>query len=142
MKPTKSYPLSNIRWFYEAAAQANNDHNIIISHQTYRLVRGVFDIDALEAIDPADRLHTNHYVVRRARPRAFRFPMRHIAGKETHIVGRLDERNVLKETLEHMLNVQKLQVLSVFGDAGLGKSRLIYDFQNYLELIEHEVWLF
>lgn len=126
----------------QSLTQLGLENSIIISHETYRWVRGIFDIDALEELDPTERLHTTHYLVQRARPRAFRLPLREVAGQETHIVGRQKERGTLKKALDTMLDKGSLQVVTIMGAAGMGKSRLLYDFQNYLELFDREVWLF
>ncbi len=62
---------------------------ILISHDTYRHVRGLFDVQPqapLSVKGKAEPIQT--YVVQRAKPRAFRLGTRGVQGVETRMVGR------------------------------------------------------
>ena len=65
---------------------------LLISHNTYRHVRGVFNVDPQEPMtakgfpDPVPV-----YLVMNIRPRAFRVQTRGVEGVETRMVGRKDE---------------------------------------------------
>jgi hypothetical protein len=102
-----------------------------ISHETYQHVRGLFDIETREAlhikgIDAPVQAH----LVTRANPRAFRAPSRGILGVETSMIGRDAELGALQESLERACLEQVLIGVTVIADAGLGKSRLLYEFEN------------
>ncbi|MBV8855820.1 MAG: protein kinase [Acidobacteria bacterium] len=113
---------------------------VLISHDTYRHVRGVFDVL------PPGTLHTGgrsgpvqFYNVQRAKRRAFRVQTRGVEGVETKMIGRRAELRRLTDTLEAVFEDGELQVVTVLADAGLGKSRLLYEFSNWVELLP-DVW--
>lgn len=109
---------------------------VLISHESYRHVRGVFDVLLQEPLPIRGRAHPMPtYLVERAKPRAFRLGMRGVEGVETALVGREGEMQTLKRTLREMLASRNLQTLLVLGDAGLGKSRLLYELTAWLELL-------
>jgi hypothetical protein len=105
-----------------------------ISHDTYRLVRGVFDVEVqapitVKGIDEP----INSYLVQRAKPRAFRVATRGIEGVETSMVGRDAELEQLQNAFRHLYMDERFQSIMVIGEAGLGKSRLLYEFENWAE---------
>ena len=105
-----------------------------ISHDTYRHVRGVFDVEpqpplAVKGMD--ERLAT--YLVQRAKPRAFRVATRGIEGVETRMIGRDAELEQLQEACKRLYGDGKMAVITVVADAGVGKSRLLYEFGNWIE---------
>ena len=113
-----------------------------ISHDTYRHIRGVFDVEEQEplAVKGRDELLVT-YLVQRVKPRAFRVPTRGIDGVETPMVGRYGELTALSQGFEAVLAQRTLQAFTVVGDAGLGKSRLLAEFQNALETHPQSFWL-
>ena len=113
-----------------------------ISHDTYRHIRGVFDVEEQEPLAVKGRdepLVT--YLVQRVKPRAFRVPTRGIDGVETPMVGRYGELGTLSQGFEAVLAERTLRAFTVVGDAGLGKSRLLAEFQNALETHPQSFWL-
>jgi serine/threonine protein kinase/tetratricopeptide (TPR) repeat protein len=116
---------------------------ILVAHDTFTQVRGVFSIhphDPLRLRGRKEPLEV--YVVNSAKPRAFRLKARGIEGVETKMVGRENELRVLQEALTLTVEDGETQVVTVVGEAGVGKSRLLYEFSNHLELIDQNVWLF
>jgi class 3 adenylate cyclase/tetratricopeptide (TPR) repeat protein len=114
-----------------------------ISHATYRHVRGVFDVveqPPLQVKGADVPLRT--YLVQRAKPRAFRVATRGIEGIETRMVGRAAELRHLQESFDSTVEDRCLALVTVVADAGIGKSRLLYEFQNWLDLRSQTVWLF
>ena len=104
-----------------------------ISHDTYRHVRGLFDVvsDPPITVKGVDEpLQT--YVVSAARPNAFRAPTRGIEGVETRMVGRGTELVALEESFDSAAAGEARWHL-VVADAGLGKSRLLHEFRNWAE---------
>ena len=116
---------------------------IIVAHETYTLVRSVFTFTQREPLrvrgrkDPIDI-----YLVMQARPRTFRLRARGIEGVETKMIGREIEMRLLQEALTLTLEDGETQVVTVVGEAGVGKSRLLYEFSNWTDLQEQVVWLF
>ena len=107
---------------------------ILISHDTYRHVRGVFDVQTqagLRVKVKAGPLQT--YVVLRAKPRSFRMATRGVEGVETRTVGREAELLALQNAYVDTLEESEARVMLITGAAGVGKSRLLYEFENWLE---------
>ena len=58
--------------------------SVLVSHDTYRHVRGVFDVAALDPLEVRGKSErVQAYVVLRAKPRAFRIASRGVEGVET-----------------------------------------------------------
>jgi len=105
-----------------------------ISQDTYRQVRGVFEVEPQPPISVkglAEPMLT--YLVARAKPRAFRAGTRGIEGVETRMIGRDAELARLQQAFERTLAQRQLQIVTVVADAGVGKSRLLYEFGNWAE---------
>ena len=122
--------------------QAAPPGSLRISQDTWRHVRGVFDVEVqppLQVKGQDEPLHT--YLVLRARPRVFRVPMRGIEGAETPLVGRDDELTQLVAAFEGTVRERRLHAVSVLAEAGLGKSRLMHELQHRLEAHAQTCWL-
>jgi class 3 adenylate cyclase/tetratricopeptide (TPR) repeat protein len=117
----------------ESAAPAGG---LLVSHDTYRHIRGVFDVEPWEPIlvkgfDEAISI----YHILRARPRAFRLYTRGVEGVETRMIGRQTEFKYLQDTLLNAIEEGEGSTVTITGEAGVGKSRLLYEFQNWIELL-------
>ncbi len=118
-------------------------HGVLISHETYRTVRGVFDVQPLGEVEVRGKRGTVRvYRVERAKPRAFRLPTRGVEGVETRTIGRDEEMRVLRESLTQVVDGAGARLVTVIADAGAGKSRLLYEFLNWAELMPSRVYLF
>ena len=120
-----------------------NGGDILISHDTYELVRGVFDVQKQTLVTvkgKAEPLQT--YLVQRVRPRAFRIGRRGVEGVTTRMVGRETEFQVIQSALEQCVINRRVTLVIVKGDAGLGKSRLIYEFESWMDSHPTEFYLF
>lgn len=121
-------------------AQANQ---IIVSHDTYQLVRGVFDVQSQTPImvkGKSEPLQT--YLIQRIRPRAFRLGRRGVEGVSTRMVGREAEFQIIQNALEQSALIRRVTVVILKGDAGLGKSRLIYELEGWIDAHPDEFHLF
>jgi predicted ATPase/class 3 adenylate cyclase len=108
---------------------------ILITHDTYRQVRGLFDVHALEPLAVKGKREPVHaYLVERAKPRAFRLDTRGVAGVETRMIGREAELKRLQDALYLAIEDHERQAVTIVGEAGLGKSRLLYEFEAWLDL--------
>lgn len=132
-------PTVNLAARMEQTAPAGG---LRISQATYRHVRGVFDVTeepplAVKGI--AEPVHS--YLVHRAKPRAFRVATRGIEGLETPMIGRDAELARLQADFDAVAGQRRLRAVSLLGEAGLGKSRMLYELQNWLETHEQSFWL-
>jgi class 3 adenylate cyclase/tetratricopeptide (TPR) repeat protein len=113
--------------------QAAPPGGLLISQDTYALVRGLFDAGEQAPITVkghAAPLAT--WLVRRVRPREFRAANRGIAGLETKMVGRDVELGRLLEAHREVTGQGALRAVTVLGDAGVGKSRLLHELRRQL----------
>ncbi|MET0624260.1 MAG: protein kinase, partial [Pyrinomonadaceae bacterium] len=116
---------------------------VLISHDTYRQVRGLFDVRETELPNVrggAEPVRT--YLVEREKPRAFRLQTRGVEGVETRMVGRQAELARMRDALHTVLEDRELEALTIVGDAGLGKSRLLYEFSSEVELLGEPLQVF
>jgi len=123
--------------------EAAHAGEILMAQDTFTQVRGVFTIHPHDPIRLRGRKEPLEvYLVSAAKPRAFRLKARGIEGVETKMVGREIELRLLQEALTLTLEDGETQVVTVVGEAGVGKSRLLFEFENWTELIDETVWLF
>jgi class 3 adenylate cyclase/tetratricopeptide (TPR) repeat protein len=116
---------------------------VLITHDTYRHVRGVFDVEPQPPLlvkGKSEPVQT--YIVQRAKPRAFRLETRGVEGIETRTIGREAELQILQNAYFDATEGSEIRVAIVTGDAGVGKSRLLYEFMNWAELRPEHYWLF
>ncbi len=108
---------------------------VLISHDTYRLVRGIFDVQAQQPVSVKGKTEPlQTYQVHRPKPRAFRMATRGVEGIETRMVGRSAQLNALQAALRQSIDDCQTCVMLLVGEAGIGKSRMLYEFENWLEL--------
>src|SRR4051794_32204326 len=116
---------------------------VLIAHDTYRHVRGLFKVESLGPLTVRGKQESvPAYVVHGARPRAFPIATRGVAGIETRTVGRDVELGALQQSYQDTVAARAAWVGTVVGEAGIGKSRLLYEFDNWLELIPENVYYF
>jgi class 3 adenylate cyclase/tetratricopeptide (TPR) repeat protein len=114
-----------------------------ISHDTYRHVQGLFEVEVQPAISPKglDGPFTT-YLVLRAKPRPFRATARGIEGVDTRMIGRDAELAALRDSFERLFSEHELAVVTVVAEAGIGKSRLLYEFGNWIDTRSDQFHLF
>lgn len=116
---------------------------ILISHDTYRQVYGLFDVRALPAVTVKGRAEAVQvYLVLRAKPRPMALRLHGVEGMETKLVDRAAELVRLQAAFEAVLASGKPRVLTIVGEAGIGKSRLLHEFQQRVELRPETIRLF
>jgi ABC-type oligopeptide transport system substrate-binding subunit len=114
---------------------------ILITHDTYRHVRGVFDVLRQEPlIVKGRRQPVQTYLVQRAKPRALRKGMRGVEGIETRMIGREAELSILQDDFYTAMEDGELHMATIVGDAGVGKSRLLHEFDIWAELLPERFW--
>ncbi len=116
---------------------------ILITHDTYRHIRGIFDTELFDTISlPSVAKPLKTYLVHRAKARTFRMLQRGIEGIETNMVGREAEFNALQDAFYLVVEEQEQQIVTVVGDAGVGKSRLLAEFSDWVDLQPEEIFFF
>jgi class 3 adenylate cyclase len=108
---------------------------VVISESTYRLVRGIFRVRRMPALSVRGRTDPiSAYLVDAPAAQPGRIRYRSLDSLETHMVGREDELKRLNAIYAEANNSEKPTMVLITGDAGLGKSRLLMEFTNQLEL--------
>ena len=109
---------------------------LLISHNTYRHVRGIFDIQIMAPITAKGfDQPVPVYQVTRAKTRPLPIHIRGVEGIETRMVGRGTELRFLQEALQQAILNLEGQIVTISGEAGIGKSRLVYEFDNWIEFL-------
>ncbi|MDM7856354.1 ATP-binding protein [Cellulomonas alba] len=125
----------------QAAAPADA---VLISAHTHRLVRGLFSFEAVPGLllkgfaEPVDA-----WRVVGERPRAFHLDADGtLGGAAVPTIGRERELARLRETLDDVTAEERMRFVTVVGDAGVGKSRLVFELDRWLtERPENTWWL-
>ncbi|HSH03725.1 MAG TPA: adenylate/guanylate cyclase domain-containing protein [Anaerolineae bacterium] len=116
---------------------------ILIAHTTYRQVRGLFDVAPQPPLTVKGKSEPlQSYLILKAKPRAFHIGNRGLEGINTRMIGRDDEFQQLKHAYHNAHTKQQTTLITIIGEAGLGKSRLLHEFEKWLELQPEEVWYF
>ncbi len=132
MEFTATGDAMNLAARLQSAAPAGG---ILISQDTYNYVRGVFTVapqPALTVKGKQDPIQT--YLVRRVKPRPFRTVTRGVAGIQTRTVGRERELKDLQAAYLVALEQRRVVWAQLVGEAGVGKSRMIDDMRDWIEL--------
>ena len=127
----------NIAAHVQAAAAPGT---VLITAETHRLVSGLFVVEELgsQTIKGAERPVQLYRVIRPSGMRG-RFQAAKAAGGLTPFVGREDELRFLMSRWERAREGEG-QVVTIIGEAGIGKSRLVQRFREELAATPH-TWL-
>ena len=107
---------------------ATEPNTILVSENTARGVRHAFDLEsrgALELKGKSEPVPAFRVLARKAAPES----ARGIAGLDSPLVGREREFTTLKTCIDELIKGRG-QIVSVMGEAGLGKSRLIAEIRK------------
>jgi serine/threonine protein kinase/tetratricopeptide (TPR) repeat protein len=121
----------------------NAEGMILISHEVFRSVFGLFNLQEgtpVKMRGRAEKIIT--YQVLAEKPRSFRILPRDIEGVETRLIGRDSELKALQKSFLVAAEDREMQALTVIGEAGIGKSRLLYEFGKWSELRPEAFWVF
>lgn len=109
-------------------------NGLIISDSSYRLVQGVFNIYKISPISiPGFQEELIAYVALSAKPRPFRIPTRGVEGIMTKTVGQSEQLEQLMAAWLDVVNNRHARCVTIIGEAGVGKSRLMDDMRSQLE---------
>jgi class 3 adenylate cyclase/tetratricopeptide (TPR) repeat protein len=103
-----------------------------ISHDTWSQVRGLFEFSPPELLQVKGvEAPIVSHLVHKALPTAFRRGARGIEGVATRMVGREAQFAALQAAFQRLCTHEALLAVTVVGEAGLGKSRLLDEFQAW-----------
>lgn len=109
---------------------------VLISHDTYRNVYGLFDVRPLPPLSVKGKAEpVQTYLVSRAKARAVARQMRGVEGVQTEMVGRKPELELLQSAAQSALEDRESRLVTIIGEAGIGKSRLVHEFQKWIDLL-------
>jgi tetratricopeptide (TPR) repeat protein len=127
----------------ERLQSASPPGGVVISRQTYRHVRGVFDVEIqppLKAKGITEPVQTYH--VLRAKSRPYRVVTRGVRGVESQTVGRDAEQRQLHEMYLDALTNRNVVWAQLVGEPGVGKTRMLTDMAEVLEFAPDDLyWL-
>ncbi len=103
-------------------------NSILISQATYSQLRALFDVTPIET-----PLQTPIYRVDRISPVSVPIMLHGIQEVETPLVGRETELRTLQKAFQTVRTSGSQQILTILAEAGIGKSRLLYEFDGWLE---------
>jgi predicted ATPase/class 3 adenylate cyclase len=104
---------------------------LLISQSTYRQLRGRFDLEPAGTIDAKGFPEPIPvHLVKGERSDSVK--TRGLEELHVEMVGRSIELRTLIETFEHVVTTSTGHVVTVTGDAGIGKSRLLTEFESHL----------
>jgi tetratricopeptide (TPR) repeat protein len=101
---------------------------------------GVEPLPPLRARGSAEALKI--YRVLRAKPRLARLVSREFEGVETRLVGREAELLQAQKAFEAAQEDREAHLVTILGEIGMGKSRLIYEFEKWRDLRPELVRIF
>ncbi len=108
---------------------------VLISRETYDQVYGLFVVKAQPPLEIKGKTEpVDSFVVTHAKSRGVALQIRGIEGVETPMIGRKPELNRLQSVIEDAIRFQDTRVVTVIGEGGLGKSRLLREFQKWTDL--------
>lgn len=108
---------------------------ILIAHDTYRYVRGIFDVvEQLPLMVKGKSRPISTYLVHRAKARPFRTVTRGVAGLQTQTVGRQGELRALQEAYRAAFAERAVVWAQLVGEPGVGKSRLLDEIADWMDV--------
>ncbi len=124
--------MVNLASRVQAAAPVDG---ILITYNTYRHVRGLFEAAPYGALQlKGIEQPVESYLIERAIPKAFHLGSRGVEGIATSMIGRQQEFALLERAFQQVVVERERRMLTLVAEAGVGKSRLLYEFENWLRL--------
>lgn len=114
----------------ESFAPANG---ILISHYTYQHIQGLFECEKLDKITVKGFIEpVQVYLIKNKVQSAYKMVARGIEGVETSLIGREKELNLLMQSFMKINSELFSDSVVVIGDGGLGKTRLLIQFEQWI----------
>ena len=115
--------------------QAADPGAVLVSKHSYQHIRGIFDMQQRDSIDAKgfpEPVET--YKIVGAKSREFRLMSRGVEGVDTRMVGREQEMQRVQELTRKVFKENELCLITILGEAGLGKSRFLEEFEDWLDM--------
>jgi len=109
-----------------------NGGEILVDHETYARTEGYFYFENLEPVQlkgKTNAVQIHRYLSAKEQPQK----IHRLHGLRAELIGRNTEMAQLSEAVEN-LSQGKGSIISIIGDAGTGKSRLVEEFKASLDL--------
>jgi class 3 adenylate cyclase/tetratricopeptide (TPR) repeat protein len=103
---------------------------ILVTAETHKLIAPLFEFQDLGDLEVKGKTEPIR-IYRALRPKAARGALRGIQGLDAPLIERDQEMHVLRDAIES-LRAGRGQIVSVIGEAGLGKSRLMTELRKSL----------
>ena len=115
--------------------EAAPPRGVLISHSTYNHVRGLFDLTLQSPFTPKGRSTPQQtYLVHQVKSRPYQIASRGVLGVETPMVGREAESSHLQRAYQDAVKDKNMLWAQLVGKPGVGKSRLMAEIIEALEL--------
>lgn len=107
---------------------------VLITHDTFVMVRGYFELEQDEPLRMrGQRENLDVYRVEGVRERGTVLLTRGVEGVETPLVGREADIQRLQNAFLDSVEEAETQMVTIYGDAGLGKTRLLLEFEQWTQ---------
>ncbi len=117
---------------------AAGENEILVSQDTFRHIRGIFDLQTLEPLPLRGKSEpVQVYRLRSARTRALRLTSSNLASETTALVGHIAELETLQNLYLMCLQESSIRMVSIGGETGIGKTRLAQEFVTWLSRQGH-----
>lgn len=124
--PAPGQTLALARGLMESVAGGG----IVVTQETEWLAHGYFEVQPVTA--PPEGERPARYLVLHEQPRPF-LDVRGVEGIESRLIGRDAELNTLRDLFARTIAHQSLHIVTLVGEAGVGKSRLLQEFIAWVE---------
>ena len=109
-----------------------NTGEIVVGYETYRQSEGFFNFEMLDATKVKGKSKPLH-IYRLISPKDKPVTIRRLSGLKADLIGRKTEMAQLNEAFQKLMD-GKGSLISICGEAGTGKSRLMEDFKEGLQV--------
>ena len=112
---------------------------VVVGERTYRLTRDLFDFEPLDPVEVKGKGAPLPIWIAKS-PRS-RFGAEMQLRPSTPLVNREDELELLKRTFARAVREPSVQLVTLMGEPGVGKSRVIKEFFTYVDdLTDRTFW--
>jgi len=107
--------------------------NIFVGPNTYKLTAAGFNYATLEPLQSKGKSEPIHiHALERAKPLLFHPNAGRIHVIGTHMIGRDDELAAIQDLFDRAFRDEQTTLVTIIGEAGIGKSRLLSEFENWI----------
>src|SRR6185436_89687 len=82
------------------------------------------------------------YTITGVKPRSFRDTTRGLEGVETRTIGRDAELEQMKVAFEKTISQYNTHLITLVAEAGVGKSRVLFEFGKWLDSLDQPIQVF